>query len=407
MRVLFIGKGVSNDGAVKFANTLKIDYDYLNINEVRHLDYDVIVKAPGISYEEEVIKKIILNNKLLVTDIEFIYWFINRYFIGITGSNGKTTTTLITTSILNKKYKSIACGNIGYSLGLAANENKDATHFVCELSSFELKGTNYFTPNIAVITNLNCCHLDYHKTYEDYLQSKKKLIINQSVKDYLVYNLDCEDTKELVKDSKVIKYTFSLYNNKANCYIKKNIIYFNNEKIINIKKLNEKNINTLGNYLSSIIIGKILDVSNKDIIEVVSKFQKSKYRFQYIKKNIINDAKSTNVYSTISAINSIKKPIILIAGGLYRNNELHHLDKYLNNIQLVISYGETNELLKQYFHSKNIECLKCNLLEEAVNHSMKYLNNKNVLLYSPMFASYDLFKSYEERGELFTKLIMA
>ncbi|MFI3329538.1 MAG: UDP-N-acetylmuramoyl-L-alanine--D-glutamate ligase [bacterium] len=405
MRILFVGKGISNDGAIKLAQQLKIKYDYINVNDNVDNNYSVIVKGPGISYDEKILRRFIKLNKLVVTDIEFVYWFLNRYYIGVTGSNGKTTTTLLINDILNKKYKSIACGNIGYSIGEASVENKECTHFVCELSSFELKGTNLFTPNIAVITNINCCHLDYHKTIEDYILSKKKLIDNQSINDYLIYNLDCNTTKTIISNSVAKKYSFSLYDQTADCYIKNNYIYFNNKRIIKIKKLKEKNIETLGNYLASIIVGNILNINKKDIKKSLITFKKSDYRFQYIKKNIINDAKSTNVYSTISAIKSIKKPIILISGGLYRNYELNQLDNYLINIQLVVSYGETNDLLKSYFEKNNIKCIKVENLVEATLEALKYLNKNNVLLYSPMFASYDLFKSYQQRGELFNKLI--
>ncbi len=405
MRILFIGKGISNDGAILLAEQLKIQYDYVDTNYKSTKDYSVIVKGPGISYEEDIIKKYLKENKLIITDIEFVYWFLNRYYIGITGSNGKTTTTLLVTDILNKKYKSIACGNIGYSIGKASVYNKECSHFVCELSSFELKGIKYFTPSIAIISNINTCHLDFHKTEEDYLLSKKNILINQTNNDHLIYNLDCIKTKELIKGSAAKKYTFSLINEEATCYIKNNYIYLNKEKIIKVSKLKEKNISTLGNYLSSVIVGDILGVDKKDIISSLINFKKSKYRFEYIKKNIINDAKSTNVYSTISALKSICSPIILICGGLYRNNELNQLDNYLTNIDLVISYGETSNILKEYFNENNIECIRCKNLEDSVTEGLKYLTNKHILLYSPMFASYDLFKSYEQRGELFNKLI--
>lgn len=406
LKVLFIGKGVSNDGAIKLAEHFKIQYDYVDVLEDVFDEYSIIVKGPGISYEENIIKKFIKLEKEIITDVEFVYWFLNKYYIGITGSNGKTTTTLLINDILNTKYKSVACGNIGYSMGLAAVEKKDYTHFICELSSFELKGTKFFRPNISIITNLNCCHLDYHKTELDYFNSKKKLIINQKEEDYLIYNLDCKNTVKLVDESIAKKYSFSLKNEQADCYIKNSSIYFRGQKVISIKKINEKNIETFGNYLSAIIVSYILGIDEKDLKYCLSNFKKSSYRFEYIKKNIINDAKSTNVYSTISAIKSIDKPIILIAGGLYRNYELHQLDKYLSNIELVVGYGETKDLLKEYFNSKQINFIKMDTLEEAVSQSLKYLSNNNVLLYSPMFASYDLFKSYEERGKLFNEIIL-
>lgn len=403
LKILFVGKGISNDGAVEFAKTLKMKFDYVDVKEAVDSNYSLVVKGPGISYDEDIIKKFINLNKIVITDIEFIYWLVNKFYIGVTGSNGKTTTTLLINDIINKKFKSIACGNIGYSIGTSATNNSDCTHFVCELSSFELKGTMLFRPNISIITNINICHLDYHKTKEDYIESKKKLIINQTEDDFVIYNLDCSTTSEIIKDCKAKKYSFSLYNCNADCYIKNNFIYFKNKKIINVNKLNEKNSETLGNYLASVIVANILNI--KKINKILINFKKSDYRFQYIKKNIINDAKSTNVYSTKSAIKSIKKPIILLCGGMYRNNELHILNDHLENIQLVVSYGQTNQMIKDYFTNYNITCIKTQTLQEATFESLKYLNKKNVLLYSPMFASYDLFKSYEQRGELFNKLI--
>ncbi|MFI3251824.1 MAG: UDP-N-acetylmuramoyl-L-alanine--D-glutamate ligase [bacterium] len=404
MKVLFVGKGISNNGVVKFAQKLNIKYDYVDIDEEVEDEYCLIVKGPGISYDSKIIKKFINLNKIIITDIEFTYWFLTKYFIGITGSNGKTTTTSLITNILNTKYKAVACGNIGYSIGEAAVNDYDKTHFVCELSSFELKGTNYFKPKIAIITNINCCHLDYHKTFEDYLLSKKKILLNQKEEDVLIYNIDCENTKKICKDSIATKYTYSI-KEKADCYIKNGYIYFKEKKFIKVNRIKETNTQTLGNYLASIITSILLEVPKKDIIREITKFKKDEYRFEYVKKNIINDAKSTNVYSTISAINSIKKPVILVCGGLYRNYELEKLDDSLDNIMLVFSYGETKDILHEYFESKNIKCIKSESFYDAVKQSKIYLNKKSVLLFSPMFASYDIFTSYKERGILFNQLI--
>ncbi len=404
MKILIVGKGISNDGCTKFCDELHVEYDYVDDNDNVSGDYGLIIKGPGISYDNLIIKKYEKLNKMIITDVEFVYWFLNRYYIGITGSNGKTTTTSLITNILQKKYNSIACGNIGYSMGVAAVNDKLCSHFVCELSSFELKGTKYFKPKIAVVTNINCCHLDYHKTFEDYLLSKKQLLNNQKEEDYLIYNLDCNNTVKIVEDSIAKKYTFSL-KEKAYCYIKDNYIILDDKKFIKINKLNEKNTNTLGNYLASIIVATILKIDKKDIINSLVHFEKQEYRFEYIKKNVINDAKSTNVYSTISAIDSINKPIILLCGGLYRNYELNQLDDHLDNVELVVCYAESKDLLYEYFNNRNITCFKCDTLEDSVSHCIKYLNSKNVLLYSPMFASYDMFSSYKQRGELFNRLI--
>ncbi len=405
MKVLLIGKGISNNSCALLCKQLKIEYDYVDVNDYVSDDYLLIIKSPGVSYDSNIIKKFIKLGIVIITDIEFVYWFLNRYYIGVTGSNGKTTTTLLITNILNTKYNVVACGNIGYSISQAVLNNKECTHLVCELSSFQLKGTKLFTPNIAVITNINECHIDYHKTLKDYIECKKKILINQTTTDYTIYNLDCPNTVELVKDSSGIKLSYSITNTSADCYIKEDIIFYKGQKILKVSKIKEKNTHTLGNYLASIIVANIHNIKKHKYIRILKEFKPVLYRFEYIKKNIINDAKSTNVFSTIAALNSINKSTILLCGGYYRTNELYNLDDHISSIKMVVVYGETSNIVEEYFSSKNIICIKCPNLQTATKISLKYLTKKDTLLYSPMFASYDQFKSYKERGLLFNNII--
>ena len=179
--ILLLGKGISNNALHQFMLKYSIEHDYLKEDEVIDCNYSLVIKGPGLYYDTKVLKRFIELGIEVITDIEFIYWFLNKEYIGITGTNGKTTTTYLITEIINQKYTAVACGNCGFPIAQAALDYKMYKYFVIELSSFQLKGINKFTPKIAVITNVKQAHLDYHKSIEDYYNSKynitKKLIM--------------------------------------------------------------------------------------------------------------------------------------------------------------------------------------------------------------------------------------
>lgn len=406
MKILFLGKGISNDGASNLANILKIEYEYLELKEVKDYNYDLVVKGPGIYYHEPVIKKFINKNIIIITDVEFVYRLINRYFIGVTGSNGKTTTTLLVNEIVKTTYKSIACGNIGYSIAQATLDHKDCTHFICELSSFQLKGINTFAPNIAIITNINSCHLDYHKTQEDYIKSKANICINQTTNDLLIYNYDCKESREISKLSKAKLKSFSLTNKTCDAYSDGIFLYYNNEKIIKQSKIKQASKESIANYLVAIIVGFYLGIDKKKIVKQLVKFKNPDYRFSYIKKTIINDGKSTNVYSTMNALKSINDSTILICGGHDRDEDLTKLDDCIGNLKLVVCYGQTKRKCYQYFTKRNISCYMCGDLKTSVKIALDWKKRNDILLYSPMFASYDQYSSYVDRAKEFDKLIL-
>ena len=159
--ILLLGVGISNNALNQFMLKYSIPHDYLKLEEVVRFDYDLVIKGPGINYEEEVIVKFSENKVQIITDIEFIYWFLNKDYIAVTGTNGKTTTTYLITDILNTKYSAISCGNCGFPIAQAALDYKQYKYFVVELSSFQLKGIKKFTPKIAVITIINYLYHQY------------------------------------------------------------------------------------------------------------------------------------------------------------------------------------------------------------------------------------------------------
>lgn len=400
--ILLLGRGKSNNALKEFMLKYEILFDYLELDEVSRFDYKLVIKGPGIYYQNEVVKKFLLLGVEVICDIEFIYWFLNREYIGITGTNGKTTTTLLLTEMIKKKYSAIACGNCGFPISQAALDYKLFRYFVLELSSFQLKGCKKFTPKIAIITNIKQAHLDYHENIQDYYETKYQITKNQSKSDYLILNCDCENTMSLFKNSHATKLTYSLENKLCDAYIYKNNLYFKKEKICNVKSMT---LTFKYNILASVCAVKLLDIPNNLIKKSIKEFEGVKYRLQEIKKDIYNDAKSTNIYSTIEALKELKNNIFLICGGYDRKEELIGLDNYIEGIKCVYVYGMTKDKVSNYFKKKGITVYSFDVLKDAI---LSALNNRNdeKILYSPMFASYDQYKSFEERGKEFSSIVL-
>ncbi len=404
VEILLLGIGKSNNALNQFMIKYSIEHDYLSLIDVVRFDYKLVIKGPGIYYDEEVIQKFIEKGVDIITDIEFIYWFLNKEYIAITGTNGKTTTTYLITDIINTAYSAVSCGNCGFPISQAALDYKLYKYFVLELSSFQLKGIKKFTPKIAVVTNLKQAHLDYHHTIEDYYKSKLYIAKNQSKQDYLVLNADDLNVMSLFKNTDATKITFSLTNRGSNAYFYKKFFYFNKERVCHIKYLKSKTDIIIYNVLAAISVAKILKIENKNIKKALKEFTFIKYRLEEIKPNIYNDAKSTNVYSTISAIKCFKnKNIILICGGYDRKEEINILEEDLVNVVRIYLYGQVKDKLYNYLKRKK-EVYIFDTLKEA---TLKALNDRidEIVLYSPMFASYDQYSSYEERGKEFSNII--
>ena len=399
--ILLLGKGISNNALHQFMNKYLIEHDYLSLEEVNNFKYNLVIKGPGLYYSNYIIQKFMELQVMIITDIEFIYWFLNKEFIGITGTNGKTSTTLLLTEMIKKKYRAIACGNCGFPISQAALDYKMFQYFVIELSSFQLKGCLKFTPKIAIVTNLKQAHLDYHGCVQDYYESKFQITKNQTKSDCLILNFDCENTMSLFKNSLASKITFSLKNRNADYYFIKDNLYHKKEKLFNCKG---KMITDKYNILAAVAAAKILDIPNKAIKQTIKEFKGVKYRLEEIKRDIFNDAKSTNIYSTIIALKELKTDILLICGGFDRKEDLSILDDYLNSISCVFAYGATKDKLYNHFKRKKIEVYIFDTLRQATLAALNLRTNEKIL-YSPMFASYDQYLSFEERGKEFNNII--
>ncbi len=395
--ILVLGLGISNKGIVRLLEANNLEYEVKEIKEVDRYDYSLVIKSPGISYKEEVFKEFLNRDILVISDMEFVFKYIKKPIIAITGSNGKTTTTMLIKHLIEDKYKVVMCGNIGISIAEAYLDNLDADIFVIELSSFQLKGCVNFSPYISVILNINPCHIDYHLTYTDYINSKKNITIKQGSKDYLVYNYDDSNVKKIAKESNALKVSFSNNSVLSDCFIFNNYVYFNKSKIL----LDNFDISK-ENLLASISVCKILNIKNKDILNKLKTFKKPKYRIEHVKDNIYNDSKSTNVYSGLFAIKRFKN-ISLICGGYDKSDNLNVLNDVLDNISCIFTYGETKHKFYEYFKKNNKTVFIFDNLSEAFLSCLK-LSLNNTILFSPMCASYDQYQNYIKRAEEFDNL---
>ncbi|MCM1131799.1 MAG: UDP-N-acetylmuramoyl-L-alanine--D-glutamate ligase [Roseburia sp.] len=404
MKTLVLGKGIANDGVVLLLEEEQIEFDYLNLDEVESFNYDLVVKAPGIVMSEKIIQTFLEKKIRVITDVELAFMLRKKFYIGVTGSNGKTTTVSLITHILSAKYDVVACGNIGYSVCRAVVEHPNADIFVVECSSFQLE-TSKIDCNISVLLNVHPCHLDHHNSYKDYIESKTNICINQSSSHYCIYHLDDPIVKGAVKSIDALKISFSKTSYLAKCYIYDGFIYINKKRMIKIEQELKLKPFLLEDVMASICAASLVKgITPKIIKERLKTFEEVEYRLTKINDFIYNDAKSTNPYSTLAALECFDM-VELVCGGYDRKENLACLQSALPKLKRVYAYGQTKEKVKTYMEENYIECLTFNSLDEAFTRA--YQDRKEeVILFSPMFASFDSFKNYIERGKYFNEIAM-
>lgn len=374
--------------------------------------FELVVKNPGIPYSNKLIKDAIMRNISVITEVELAYQISEASFIGITGTNGKTTTTTLIYEMLKvgNKHPLIA-GNIGTVASDVAKEATKEDIIVTELSSFQLMGTLHFRPRIAVVTNLYEAHLDYHGTRKEYINAKKNIIINQTEEDYAILNYDQEDCRKFTLETKATIIPFSKEKYlEDGASLKNGYIYFRGEKVIDYKQVVLPGKHNLENILASIASAKLAGVDNDSIAKVLTTFHGVEHRLQFIKelngRLFYNDSKATNILATKSALSAFDQPIILLAGGLDRGNDFDELIPSLKNVKALITFGQTKEKLAKMAKSARLENIFIvDNVEEAVPLSYSLSNVGDVILLSPACASWDQYKSFEVRGDIFTSAV--
>lgn len=374
-------------------------------------DIDYVIKNPGIKDSHEMIVKAKELGIPVINEVEAAYMLLPKdiTIIGVTGSNGKTTTTTLIYEILKHAKKSVVlAGNIGFPLSSLADNIKSNNILLMEISIQQLCNLDKFKTNISVLTNIYEAHLDFVGNKENYINVKKRIFNHHTKKDIAILNYDNIDVLNNTNDIMSSKLYFSK-NNKTDCYIKDNAIYYKDNKIINISDISLKGIHNLENIMASILTVKQFNVSDDDIISVLKEFKGVEHRIEYVKEidgiKIYNDSKSTNVKATQIALSSFIEPTILLLGGLDRGHSFEELTEYMGNVKLVISYGQTKNRIKEYCDKINKECIVVDTLKDAVLVASNNATKGDVILLSPACASWDQFKDFEERGKIFKEYI--
>lgn len=382
------------------------------------LDYDIIVVSPSVSLTSSFITKAKKHNALIIPEIEVAYFCLKGNIIGITGTNGKTTTTDLTYNIFKNAYdKVFEVGNIGTPISDYALQSNDDSYFITELSSYMLEAIDKFHVNTAIVLNIADDHLIRHKTMENYILAKKNILKNQTKKDFLILNYDDEVTKEFSKDSvaKVLYFTLS-NNDKLDMYVNDGAIYENitgnNLKLIDIKNIKLLGNHNLYNIMASTLSALCNGINKKIIVDTLQNYYGVEHRLEYVKTincvNYYNDSKATNVASTLCAIDAMVSPTVLIAGGDEKFQPLDELVlKIIDKIEYCVFAGTTKNKLAEL-------CIKygynnfyvADSYDEAVEYSKKIAKPNWSVLFSPACASFDYFDNFEHRGNYFKKLVL-
>ncbi len=394
----------------------EIEWEDEKHTESKILNADVVMKSPGIPEKVALVKQIRAQGIQVVSEIEFASKFTNATIVGITGSNGKTTTASLTHHILKQELDVGLAGNIGDSFAKQILE-KNYKNYVLEISSFQLDDIVSFKPNIAVITNITPDHLDrYEYQFENYIASKFRIAMNQTKDDYLIYDADDEViTNWLAKhpvQSKMLP--FSLTKPIENgAYLENETIKItidNDQIIMPTANLALEGKHNVKNAMAASTVAHLLKIRKQTIRESLENFQGVEHRLESVLKinkvQYINDSKATNVNATYFALESMDAPTIWIVGGEDKGNNYEELYPFVNEkVKAIICLGVDNEKLLKNFSSMVDVIVETQYMSEAVKIAYKIAKAGDNVLLSPACASFDLFENYEDRGRQFKEAV--
>ncbi|MFK8059584.1 MAG: UDP-N-acetylmuramoyl-L-alanine--D-glutamate ligase [Polaribacter sp.] len=391
----------------------EIDFEEKNHTESKILNADVVMKSPGIPDTVPLVLKLKENSIPVISEIEFAAQFTGAKIIGITGSNGKTTTTLLVHHILKNAGLNVGvAGNIGDSFAQQVAE-QTYENYVLELSSFQLDGIKDFNSHIAILTNITPDHLDrYEYDFNKYIASKFRITKNQKETDYLIYDADDEAINNWLKKNKMKAQLvpFSLEKElKFGAYLKDNNIIINiNKDNINmpLSTLSLKGKHNTKNAMAATMAAQLLKVRKESIKESLANFEGAEHRLENVAKikdvEYINDSKATNVNATFYALECMDKTTVWIVGGVDKGNDYNDLLPLVREkVKAIVCLGIDNEKIKNTFGNVVDIIVETAGAEEAVKVSHKLAERGEAVLLSPACASFDLFENYEDRGRQF------
>ena len=439
-RLVVLGAGESGAGAAVLAKKQGLDVFVSDFGEIKNqykqlldnyeipweekqhtekliLNADEVVKSPGIPEKASIVKALLEKGTPVISEIEFAGRYTHAKMICITGSNGKTTTTMLTYHILQSAGLNVGlAGNVGDSLALQVAE-KDFDYYVVELSSFQLDGMKEFKADIAILLNITPDHLDrYNYEFQNYIDSKFRIIQNQTEKDaFIFWNDDPVIQNELKKRNiQSTLYPFSLERKeKTKAFIENNqliISTLNNIFTMPQTELSLQGIHNTYNSMAAGLAASIVDVRKENIRQSLQDFHGVEHRLEYVAtvRNVkyINDSKATNVNSTWYALQSMRTPVVLILGGTDKGNNYSEIEEMVKEkVSALILLGADNSKLHQFFDGKVEKIIDVQSMEACVKEAYKLAEPGETVLLSPSCASFDLFKNYEDRGKQFKEYV--
>ena len=415
---------VSDRGEIKekyksVLENIDVDWEEGKHTEDKILNAGEVIKSPGIPDTAPLIVKLVEKGIKVISEIEFAGRYTKAKIIGITGSNGKTTTAMLTYYILKNAGLNVGlAGNIGDSLAKQVAEG-DKEIYVLELSSFQLDGMFDFKVDIAMILNITPDHLDrYNNKFENYAASKFRILQNQTKNDRIIYCYDDDVVRKELEDKKYkgVKHPFSIKTVTSDGgYInKENLIVNTNNKLFEMKitELALQGKHNLYNSMASGIAGRVLDLKKDVIRESLTDFKNVEHRLEEVGKvhgiTFVNDSKATNVNSTWYALESYQHPIVWIVGGVDKGNDYEMLKELVaDRVKAIVCLGKDNHKIHDAFGDIIEDIISTESAQEAVNMAYQLSQKGDTVLLSPACASFDLFDNYEDRGHQFKKAVKA
>ena len=437
-KVLILGAGLSGIGSAELAKKNSLDILLSESNEIdakiksklkkldiefeenshtnaKNYSADIVIKSPGIPDESEIINSLSKKGFSIISEIEFASLFSSTPAIGVTGSNGKTTTATIIHKLLSDA--NINCsisGNIGKSFSSVCQKNYD--YDIIELSSFQLDGIVNFQPKIAVLTGISEDHMDRYSSFQKYVDSKFRIVMNQTNEDYFIFNSDCAVTTEYINKnnikSKLLPFTLKKIIDQG-AYYKDGVINIISEKnkiSMSIENFKLKGKHNIRNAMAAATVANLLQIRKETIRKSLEHFQGVEHRLEKVltinKVNYINDSKATNINATYYALESMNNPTVWIVGGVDKGNDYSELKKIVSKkVKAIICLGANNLKIIDFFENLVEYIFDVDSMQDAVNIAYKISKSGDNVLLSPACASFDLFDDFEDRGRQFKNAV--
>ena len=372
--------------------------------------FDYLIKNPGVPIDHKYVLKARELGIPVINEVEMAYLSIpsdkNIKIIGITGTNGKTTTTTLIYNFIKEQGLGVhLAGNIGYPLSSFIDKLNDNDIIVMETSCQQLENLDKFKPDVAVITNISEAHIEFMKTFEHYVEVKSRLLKNLTSSDVAVLNLENDIVTEMGEKCLANIKNFSSKREIDGCYIKDNSIYYYNEEVVKLSDIKLRGVHNYENIMAAIVAVKEFGVDNISINKVLTTFMGVEHRLEFVREvngvKFYNDTEATNIKCTQIALSAFTEPTILILGGYERGQNFYDLKDYVKNVKAIVAIGACRERVVEFANSVNIPVYSYEFLKDGFKKCYELSTSGDVVLLSPASASWDQYKECEVRGAEF------